>query len=158
MFQINYQKLVALLSPTFLRRDVIMAFLNALTAPVVSLYNLFEATRTKTLYQLRLNGQVCYLRKALNDAFVDANGQIRIEDVIRGTWTYAWDESFPEKQLIIPEDGGISLWDEDTILAQKHTFLVYVPASIENANNDAKLRSILNYYKLTSKSYKIIYE
>ena len=158
MFQIDFKKLVLLLLPTFLRRERIVAFLNVLTAPVASLFNLFDANREGNLYRLRTNGQVCYLRRALNDAFPDAGGQIRIEDIRSGNWVMALDESLTDDQLIVGAAQPVIIWDADTIMKETDSFLVVVPAGVNNPNNDAKLRSILNLYKLTSKSYQIIYE
>jgi hypothetical protein len=160
IFEINYKRLVLLLLPTFLRRDVIVAFLRAMTVPVVSLYDLFVNNRKNNLYRLRMNGQVCYLRRLLNDAFPEARGAIQIENSKSlGGWLFAWDKDYDPylKYLLIAEEGTIFL-DKGAILQSVNGFIVSVPRVLHSVNNDAKLRNLLNAYKLLSKSYTIIYE
>jgi hypothetical protein len=160
IFEINYKRLVLLLLPTFLRRSMIVAFLHAMTAPVVTLYNSFIAARKNNLYRLRMNGQVCYLRRLLNDAFPSANGAIRIDNSKSvGGWQYAWDRDYdPYMRYLLIADEDTMFWDKSTILENVSGFLVLFPPAIYNTNNDAKLRSLLNNYKLLSKSYTIVYE
>jgi hypothetical protein len=160
IFEINYKRLTLLLLPTFLRRDVIVAFLHAMAVPAVSLYDLFIGNRKNNLYRLRMNGQVCYLRRLLNDAFPEAHGAIQIENSKSiGGWQFAWDKGYDPylKYLLIPEEGTVFL-DKGAILQSVNGFIVAVPHRLQNVNNDAKLRSLLNTYKLLSKSYTIIYE
>lgn len=162
IFNIDYKRQVLLLLPTFLRKEVLVAFLRAMTAPVVTDYNSFLTNRNNNLYRARMNGQVCYLRRVLNDAFPEANGAIRIEDgVIAGKWLYAHDESSPE-QLFITDEGTV-FHDESAMTEGVHDFMVIVPLHLkdkegEDGGNYRKLRALLNYYKLPSKSYTIIYE
>jgi hypothetical protein len=164
IFEINYRRLAALLLPTFLRKEALLAFLRAMGSPVVTLYNLFLTHRTNNLYRLRMNGQVCYLRRLLNDAFPEAGGAIRIEDgAAVGRWQYAWDAEYDPylKYLLIgplTPEGGTVFWDKSTILEGVSGFTVVVPRAVRTVNNDAKLRSLLNAYKLLSKSYTINYE
>jgi hypothetical protein len=160
IFEINYKKLVLLLLPTFLRRDVMLAFLRAMTAPVASRYDLFIGNRKNNLYRLRMNGQICYLRRVLNDAFPEAHGAIRIRDgVMIGLWRYAWDKDYdPYMKYLLIADEGTVFFDKSATLQSVNNFIVSVPRALHNVNNDAKLRSLLNAYKLLSKSYTIIYE
>ena len=159
-FDINFKKLIELLLPTFLRRSVLRAFLNAMAAPILTLHNQFIVNRKNNIYRLKMNGQVCYLRRLLNDAFPDANNAIRIEDgSATGIWRYAWDENYnPYINYLLIEQSGTIFWDKSTILEGVSGFTVVVPAAIYNENNDAKIRSLLNEYKLLSKYYTIIYE
>ncbi|KAA6335610.1 hypothetical protein EZS27_016177 [termite gut metagenome] len=155
-FQIDYKVLILLLLPTFLRKWVIVAWLLSLCRPVMTLYNLFMTNRDNNLYKLQITGQVCYLRKLLNDAFPDAQGAIRIADNQKtGVWQYSYDEDVPDKCLLI-EDAGTLFYDKYTI-SKDVEFIVMVPATLHTVNNEAKIRSLLNNYKLLSKSYLIQY-
>jgi hypothetical protein len=160
VFDINYKRLVLLLLPTFLRKEVLVAFLRAMTSPVEADYNLFLAHRKNNLYRLRMNGQVCYLRKVLNDAFPDAHGAIRIEDgTTVGHWLYAYDgDNNPYINYLPITDEGTVFYDKSTILEGVSGFTVVAPHAIYSVNNDARLRSLLNIYKLLGKSYTINYE
>ena len=83
IFDIDFNKWIATILPTFLRRRRVFAFCRALCAPLFlgsdGLYNRFLRTRGDHIYRLRHNGQVCYLRAALNDAFNLRRG-FEIED------------------------------------------------------------------------------
>jgi hypothetical protein len=160
IFEINYKRLVLLLLPTFLRKELLVAFLHTATTPVAALYNLFLTKRQNNLYRLRMNGQVCYLRRVLNDAFPEANNAIRIEDgITTGRWLYAYDaDNNPFINYLLITDDGTVFCDKSTILEGVSGFTVVVPRALYNINNDAKLRSLLNAYKLLSKSYTIQYE
>jgi hypothetical protein len=160
-FEVNFHRLVVLLLPTFLRKDLILAMLQAMVAPVVTLYDQFMRNRSGNLYRLKANGQVCYLRRTLNDAFPDAGGNIRIYDgEVIGEWLYAWDENYNSYNYYLPvTDEGVMLWDREAIVASKNYFNVAVPAALKNnPDNITQLKAIINTYKLLSKSYNIIYE
>ncbi|MDR2806268.1 MAG: hypothetical protein LBB85_11670 [Dysgonamonadaceae bacterium] len=161
VFEVDIRRLVVLLLPTMLRKEFSMLMLWSMTAPVVTLYDSFMRNRSGNLYRLKANGQVCYLRRTLNDAFPAANGKIKIYDGgVTGEWLYAWDEGYNSYNyyLLVPDD-GVMLWDGPSILSGKNHFVVVVPALLrENPDNITQLRAIVNSYKLLSKSYSIIYE
>jgi hypothetical protein len=159
-YEVNYKVLALLLLPTFLRQSRIVAFLRAVISAVEYCYNRFLGNRKDNLYRLKMNGQVCYLRALLNNAFPEAGGLIRIEEgEIVGDWLWLWDEDYdPYLHYTDITDSGVWLWDETAILESISGFLVYVPHRVFDVNNDAKIRALLNAYKLLSKSYTIIYQ
>jgi hypothetical protein len=158
-YTVNFKKLVVLLLPTFLRDTVIVTLLQVFVGGIISVYNNFIANRAITLYRLKITGQVCYLRRMLNDAFPAGGGQITIEDgVATGVWRYAWDKDFdPYRKFLLLENSGTLFWDKHTIAEGLSNFIVRVPIALQNINNEARMRSLLNYYKLISKSYTIVY-
>jgi hypothetical protein len=161
VFEIDYERLALLLLPTFLRREVTAALLWAVTSPVVTTYDAFVSNRKSNLQKLKMNGQVCYLRRLLNDAFPEADGAIRIGSGNRSTgrWQLAWDKDYdPYMRYLLIADGGTMLYDKDTTAQSVNGFTVSVPRALKSVDNDAKLRSLLNTYKLASKHYTIIYE
>jgi hypothetical protein len=159
IFNINYKRMVLLSLPTFLRRPLLVAFLHAAVAPATSLYRLFMLNRTNNLYRLRMNAQVCYLRKMLNDAFPSADGGIKIRDSDRGgRWLFAYDQDASDRVSLSIEDGGTVFYDRGAIIEQAAGFEVVVPVALKSPNNDTKMRVLLNQYKLLSKKYTIIYE
>jgi hypothetical protein len=165
MFLINYIKLVLLLLPTFLPKSWLTVFLNAMITPLEWLYNLFVSSRNANIYRVKATGQVFSLRKILNDAVADSNGEIEISDGAHGgNWVFALDEGIAD-QLYIPDaeeidnvdDGGVIIWNKETIWTGIHSFLVIVPTRLQNDNNDNLIRRLLNEYKLPGKSYTIEY-
>ena len=159
LYQTDLYAVAKLLLPTFLRQTKIVALLTAMIVPFAYIQALLVAFRTDSLYRLNRNGQVCYLRATLNDAFPDANGDIKIEDgVITGVWQYAWEEDYdPYRNYLLIDGVNSVFWAKETIAEGLSNFIVKVPASLRSVNNEAKLRGLINYYKLVSKSYSIIY-
>ena len=80
MYNLNIDKLLVLLTPTFLRKPKLVAWLRMLATPLHKLLYDSQRARQADLYNLALNSQVCYLRKALNDEFDSEQRRIRIED------------------------------------------------------------------------------
>lgn len=153
LFEIDINRLVLLLMPTFLRQRINFAFARAMVQPVYSLMGWFEANRQANLYNLKHNGQVCYLRAMLNDAFDNELRRIRIEDSERWDWTF-----------IYPEETDRPLWLETVLIAsdafttdEGTDFMVIVPAQLGTVIRPQMI-SLLNYYKLAGKRYSILFE
>lgn len=77
-YNIDYNKLIILLLPTFLRKPKIVAFLQSAIAPVVNIHYEFLQRRLEDHYKLDHNWQVCYLEAMLNDRFDIATRKIKI--------------------------------------------------------------------------------
>ena len=159
-YDINFKKLIMLLLPTFLRGKRIVSLPRAAVLRIDFVHGEFSSNRKRNLYRTEMNGQVCRMRRMLNDAFPDANNRIRIDEGERGgEWIYAWDEEYDPYRRYLPiTDEGVLIHDVGVMLDGVNNFIVYVPRRIFNANNDAKIRALLNEYKLVSKSYTITYE
>ena len=81
IFNFKIEKLVILLIPSFLRKTRMVGWIRTLSAPISQLYYDFIQKRYLDIKKLGLNGQVCYLRKALNysDTGVDFIVKIPLE-------------------------------------------------------------------------------
>ena len=175
-FEIDYKRLVLLLLPTFLRRPRIYAFLTAMTFGVEELHRQFSRQRDANLLRCRRNGQVCYLRALLNDELDPVQRRITLEDASQpGNWLMIFDESTSYQTLIRSEPGTDSnfipisnpisnpgaavhiLYDEAAILENTSFFTVTVPWNVQMEDSTNRLRSLLNEYKLLSKTYIINY-
>lgn len=180
-FEIDYKRLVLLLLPTFLRRARIYAFLTAMTFGVEELYRQFLRQRDVNLLRLRRNGQVCYLRALLNDELDPVQRRITLEDATQpGDWVMIYSETASYQTLIRSEPGTDSnplpnsnpdsnpvpvsgsapvhiLYDEAGILENTSFFTVTVPWNVKMEDSTNRLRSLLNEYKLLSKTYIINY-
>lgn len=147
------------LLPTFLRQPVIYGILHA-GARVLekSTYNDFVTARTDHNYQLNHNGQVCYLRAVLNDAF---GGGFDIMDVERkGDRLYAITENGTGILLTYGEDGNAAevangekvpvVYNEAMLNAAQNSFIVRVPFRIYQTNLPV-VAALVDKYKLISK-------
>lgn len=157
LYQIDYKKLVVLLLPTFMRKPRLFAFVRALTFSLSELYTQFSENRERNLDQIQLNGQVCYLRKMLNDELDSEKRRIMITDETEtGSWVFAFIEGDAYQLLV--DRPGITVYSESLIIADTAYFHVSVPWGKEDDNLNNRLRNFLNKYKLLSKKYTISYE
>lgn len=159
--QIDYRKLVILLLPTFLRQPVLMAWLRAMAFPLQSLHDRHQAARTQRLYELRHTSQICYIKDALNNEFgiTDYANGFEIEDInAPGNWVWIYDENvdrFDDEQHMLFDDPTF-IHDLSAILPPTSAFFVLVPQSVTlDETNRARIRSIVNKYRLASRTFEI---
>lgn len=157
LLEINFSKLSVMLLPTFMRSASVVELLRILVLPFSYVQGLFFANRTKNLYNLNYNGQVCHLRAVLNDAFPIRTKSFIIDDAQdTGVWEYVRDEDRIYDQLIVPDEPEcILLYDEET-MTKFADFVVRIPVELESVDNMNVIRALVNTYKLISK--KAIYE
>ena len=114
--------------------------------------------RKAHLYALTHNGQVCYLRAALNDAFGLTNGfEVVDYDDGRGEWLFAKSEDLDnqlyavDEQLKDESNPVPILYDEARLNLPMNTFIVQVPAAIYSTSLD-KVKGIVERYRPLSKT------
>lgn len=154
VFNIDYDRLLLLLLPTFLRKLGIVSLLQSATVALKSTYGNFSNNQISNLYKLVHNGQVCYLKKVLNDTFDPDLRRIKIIDGNKYTrqFIFSGAEQFPSylgtmhlKQYSDYADTGVD-------------FRVTFPAGYPLAPSIYQISATIEYYKLASKRYKIQYE
>ena len=151
LLAIDFERLSVLLLPTFLRIPVIMAFLRSFMNPFSYLQDLFFANRASNLYMLKYNGQVCHLRKVLNDAFPARNKTFIIDDYAeQGEFIFAWDETEIDKQLMIKDTPSVIVYSVE-IIGDYANFVVKIPVNLRSIDNLNRIKAITNTYKLLSK-------
>lgn len=170
MFQIDFKRLVLQLLPTFYRQPLIFGMLRAALVGLEAVYNSFTKVRASHNYRLTHNGQVCYLRAVLNDAFQSANGtKFEILTIERdGDWLYAITEkgecltvatsedAFNEKGEYQDNHMAVPVLSNEAMLtAQQNSFLVAVPADLWQSNL-ADIKALVDKYKLISKQAQYI--
>ncbi|MDB0600683.1 hypothetical protein PL373_05900 [Tenacibaculum maritimum] len=160
VFDINYNRLVGILTPVVLRKPKMMSWLQVLVSPITSLHYKFQMKRKLDLYKLEHNGQVCYLRKVLNDAFDASERRIQITDGNRFIPQYIYTEG-EEKPTYL---GEMYLRDESVYQDTGVDFIVLLPLGIWNAHKTQirigeyrfyDIESVIDFYRLASKRYKI---
>ncbi|MDO4224796.1 MAG: hypothetical protein Q4C75_02770 [Bergeyella zoohelcum] len=158
-FNIDINRLVELLTPTFLRKEKHLAWLRALHFPLNELVYIFNQNRKDNLYNLAHNGQVCYLRKVLNDEFDRTERRIKIEDGNRYQRQYIYTDGEQKPYFLAishkPNAGGkiMYLHDDANYSDTGVDFIVLVPQNL--TYNEYKMKALLDFYKLASKRYKI---
>jgi len=162
IFRVDFDKWVLTLLPSFLRRGVMFALCRAAIAPIRTLYERFGAARKTHLFALTHNGQVCYLRAALNEAFNTTGFDIIDYDDGRGEWLFAKSEDLQEQLYAVDEllyDPATAenpprpvpiLYDETRLNLAQNSFIVQVPSGIYATQLD-KVRGIVEQYRPLSK-------
>ena len=69
VYILDYTRFVYWCLPIALRQSKTLAYLNALIAPIVALYNDFIKFKNLSFYKMNHNSQLCYLEAAVNDSF-----------------------------------------------------------------------------------------
>ena len=149
MYNLNIDKLLILLTPTFLRKPKLVAWLRMLATPLHKLLYDFQRARQKDLYNLAHNSQVCYLRKALNDEFDDAQRRIRIEDGKQKKRLYIYPRS-ANKPLYL---GKVFIYQRGAYIDGGVDFIVVLPKDL--TYDKYKLEALVNFYKLAGKRWTI---
>lgn len=153
-FKIDFNRLVLLLLPTFLRKPKMFAFVRALMQPLVSLHFTWRfAFRRTNINKLSYNGQRCYLRKALNDNADPELRRIYIAEVPQLDENYLYQ---PGENLDFFLD-TMFLDLDYTEQGETVDFIVYLPSWDKQIFNEKinEIIAILEFYKLAGKTYKI---
>lgn len=149
-YKIDIKKLVIWLIPMELRKPYRIVYLFSLTKPLSVILDSWQKFREDNIYKLSHNGQVCYLRKALNDRFDSQQRRIILTGSHRYKQQYIY--TIPEKKdkylgtMYLRQDADF----EDNGI----DFIVLAPAELLDENN-YEMKALIDYYKLASKRYKI---
>lgn len=157
MFALDYRRLIKMLLPAALRKEQMVLWLHALLVPVMRLYLEFLRYRHWVNYRMEHTGQVGYLEKMLNERIDAASKRIFIDD---GT-KYDTVNIFLTAEKKSKYLGKIYLYDHLAYGETGADFQVHIPEDITiwtDSGLMAECRSLLNYYKLAGKRYKLIKE
>ena len=161
-FDVNIKRLALLTLPTWLRRPLTAALIYSGVAPVSRLLGELRLFRKETTYRLTHNGQVCKLRAVLNDEFDPLLRRIKIEDgdsseSIEASTIWMREEG---KWVMLPRRGeGVALIHREGFSGTSgYDFWVTVPAELRDTEREARMRALVNMYKLACKRYTITYQ
>jgi hypothetical protein len=149
-FNIDYNRLGILMLPTFLRKPILVNWIQVLLTPIANLHYTWKQKRLADWYKLNHTGQVCFLRKVLNDHLDVSQRRIYIED----------GNAFPRKYIYTRAEkkpvflGKMFIYQNSEYTDTGVDFIVRAPAEIINTQIH-ELNALINFYKLASKRYKI---
>ncbi|SHG98140.1 hypothetical protein SAMN05443549_109106 [Flavobacterium fluvii] len=149
-YDIDYKKLAVLLLPTFLRKPVLTAYLQALLVPISQLHYTWLQKRLDDWYVLNHTGKVFSLRNVLNDKLDVASRRIYITD----------GNAFPRKYIYTRAEkkpvflGKLFIYQNSEYLNTGVDFIVFVPQEVIDTKIN-ELHSQIRKYKLASKRYQI---
>jgi hypothetical protein len=149
-FDLNIKKLEVLLLPTFLRYPILIKYVWAMANPLDSLYYQWVQFRNENIYKLKHNGQVCYLRAALNDRFDPVKRRIIIVGSHRYKQQYIYTEAEGKNKYL----GTMYLRQDADFEDNGIDFIVLAPIELLDENN-YEMKALIDFYKLASKRYRI---
>lgn len=150
-YKVDFDRLVLLLLPTFLRKPVLFGYVRALIAPIAGLHYKWSRMRDDNLTKLSYNSQRCYLRKALNDKYDPDLRRITIE----GTLGVDQDYIYTQAENLDVFLGVMYLEQDFNYMIGAVDFLVNVPAAILNEKIN-EITALVDFYKLAGKSYQLV--
>ncbi len=160
IYNIDLTKLAVLVLLRQLRKTKVVTWIKVLITPIKSLHFEFNKKRLQDIYKLEHNGQVCYLRKALNDSFDNDLRRIEIVDGNRFKAQYIYTDPEKKDKYL----GNMYLRDDSVFEDTGVDFLVLVPLDvwdrykIEVSIGEYKfyeIEAVVDFYRLASKRYKI---
>lgn len=151
-YKVDFKRIVVLFLPVAIRTTDIIALIQSLIAPLVDLYDQWVGYRAANLYRLAHNGQVCHLRKVLNDTFDSSDRRIQILDGNKFNREYIYTPPEKDPKYL----GTLYLRPSSDYADTGVDFIVLVPNGLQFNIDDMK--AMVNYYRLAAKRYDIRYE
>ena len=150
-YKVDFDKLILLLLPTFLRKPILFGYLKALISPIASLHYRWSKMREENLKKLSYNCQRCYFRGALNDKFDPVLRRITFDD----TLSLQQDYIYTQAENLDVYLGTMWLEQDFNYAGSTVDYLVMVPRDIMNAKLN-EIVALIEFYNLAGKQYQII--
>ncbi|MDC9722352.1 MAG: hypothetical protein PSN34_06215 [Urechidicola sp.] len=163
IYNINWRRLSIWLLPIALRTTKMVAWLQVLLQPLKESWQSFTLFRINIEYKVRHTSQVCYLQGALNDSFDNTLRRIVIKNGLFLAPVYIYTPLEDKPVWLYPEADNKPVWlySPEDLTNNDTDFIVCVPIELKPSNTVAlnayisRMKSLLNYYKLASKTYRI---
>lgn len=166
IFNLIWEKHLQNVTPAFLRKSWLSAFLLAFADEMEWLYAIFTDMRDKWLYQVRHTAQVGHIEKVLNDAFDDNLRRIYINNVTFSEYIYLWPEAdenphYLQEEGAVPDNPLYLLEGDAGIISPDAT--VFVPIALKPADplvEEAfinQIKALVDFYKFYHINYQILY-
>jgi hypothetical protein len=163
LYNIDFRRLATLLTPTFLRKVKFIDWLETLLKPLEEVNFSFKQFRKDSIYKVTHNGQVVYLQKVLNDSFDNEFRRIKIKDSFENDPTWIYPQANENPTYIYDQNSPTFLYDNSIFNNIEVDFVLSIPSGLKPFNEydqrilEIQIKSIVNYYKLASKRFKILW-
>lgn len=162
VYDVKIKRLALLLLPTAYRKPLLAAFAQSLVQGANVVHGNFMRWRQDKQYRLSHNGQVCYLRAALNDTFDQVERRITVEDEQsseeRDARLYLREV---ERAILIPlrSAGGAFIINRRGYSGVSgYDFWVSIPYALRGKVDETRLAAVVDTYRLASKRWTINYK
>ncbi|WP_417366913.1 hypothetical protein [Flavobacterium beibuense] len=156
-FDADFNRIAVEFLPSGLRKPALSAFVQSVIKPITKLNYTWSQNRLSTIYKLEHTGQVCYLRKALNDNFDPELRRIYIGNGNVNQTPYIYTEAEAQNQFTgtEAEETTFYLRTEAETADTGLDFIVWVPETILNEQFYG-LHALVDFYKAGGKRYNIL--
>lgn len=145
MYALDLDKFIQWLLPTAIRKPKMVAWLNALAAPLKWLHTQFLIFSDGKRNEIKITGQVRVLEYHLNRIFLPGFDLIYIEDA---------DQNDPVFIFLESENSPVYL--PIFITGAAADFVVHCPNNI--TDQETAIRAFLSKYKLPTKRYELLFD
>lgn len=151
MFNLDFNKFLLQLLPSFLRNAFTVAWLQSLIYPVKELYEQLKEYRAAKIYELNHNGQVFSMQNVLNDRFDNVERRIYITDGFTKERIYLF-KRVENKPMFLPK----FLYNRGDYVDTGVDFIVWVPNAVVITMEEMyELRAKVDQYRSNPKRYKV---
>ena len=147
---LNFKRLLLLLLPTFLRKEVFNSFLKAVSVALQSNKTKNDVYFRELNYHIRVTPQTFSLEKMLNDKCDKKYRRIKISLPSPEPPFYFTENGSPDMQYFNDEYFMFGK------MGYKHDFTVLVPADVLILYTRPYIDALINKYKLLTKTHIII--
>lgn len=154
-YNVDILKFALKVLPPVLRRNVLFAFMKVLLAPLIELQTAFVQYVRQCNDNIRVNGQVIYIVKAIKDYFLLDNDDVYITELDAGTRTVYFRTKQP--YVYISNTADDPLYITNTSFNAQMRFVVNIPEYLSDRIEE--VRSIVEFNKPAGRQYIInVYE
>jgi hypothetical protein len=165
IYNIDFRAFCILLTPPFLRKNTLIDFLETLLRPLEEINFSFKSFRSRSIYKVTHNGQVVSIQQVLNDYLDKEFKRITIADSAENITAYLYQEAENKPVFIYSEaeNNPVYIFSESDLTDLDFDFVVNIPLEIKPINEidyntlELQIKSLINYYKLSSKRYRILW-
>jgi len=162
----NLSKLSTMLIPPILRSDLLVRYASLLSVPFGSAVTGLDKQSIEVRNRLRRNGQVCKLRALLNDMFDKQERRITITDGVSnaGVIVFSRSANIEQRSVYSREKNETDSTESRFVIkkvfargtsAKGVDFYVNIPADIDTEQTRINIESVVNNYRLATKTFKI---
>lgn len=154
-YKVSFPRLIELLLPMGMRTQSFKAVVCAGAKIVETQRQQLLQAMQEDHFRVRHNGQVCYLRAALNKHFAPKDKPFRIREPYGELeWLYANTEEGKNHILANTEeyDKPHIYAPDEVVMNERYSFVVSVPASLgKNEDTMNKIKHFVNEYRLVTR-------
>lgn len=162
-YNVSIARLIELLLPISMRSASVVAMLRAAfafytqsTIERTALAEMFATARASDNFEATHNGQVCYLRAALNAKFKSNLGiYFRIAESSSGVvWPYAATEADIVGHIYASTEKsttGHVFAPDESVMDSRNSFIVYVPSDLYAEPMLSRIKLFVNKYRLVTR-------